>query len=170
MKKGILVFILFVIGIFAGYFIVSGSLKPQPTGDDISFSHYAHTTLHKIKCVSCHRGVETQEMASVPNIQVCSMCHSTLMNPKSEREKKIYEYVKENKTIQWKIYYHVPDYVMFSHRRHVKLGKLECTDCHGDMTKQTSPDLKNVSAIKMQFCFSCHEDKKVTTDCNNCHH
>lgn len=170
MKNKIFILILFVTGIFAGYIILSSLLKTPPTGDSISFSHYVHTKEHKIKCRNCHRGVFTQDRAGIPNVKLCAVCHSKLLNPKSLKEKTVYEYVKKNKTIKWNIYYHVPDYVLFSHRRHVKLGKLDCTDCHGDMREQMSPDLKNVSPVKMKFCFNCHEEKKITTDCGNCHH
>lgn len=170
MKNKLLVFILILIGAVAGFFILSFHSKGSADNYPVPFSHYVHTTVHKIKCVNCHRGVETRELAGIPNIDYCSMCHSTLINSKSEREKIIYQLVKENKPIQWKIYYQVPDYVFFSHRRHVKLGKLECTDCHVDMTKQDSPDLKGFSQIMMPLCFNCHQRKNITTDCGDCHH
>ena len=170
MKNKLFVLILFVIGAAAGYLIFNHK-SASPTDDyPVPFSHYVHTSQHKIKCVNCHRGVESDARAGIPNIDYCSMCHSTLINPASKREKIIYNLVKENKPIVWKVHYTVPDYVYFSHRRHVKLGKLDCTACHGDMTKQDSPDLKNFSPIMMPFCFNCHEQKDITTDCGNCHH
>ncbi|MCL5029180.1 MAG: cytochrome c family protein [Bacteroidetes bacterium] len=170
MKNKLFVIILFIIGAAAGYFIFDHQSKSSIDSYPVPFSHYVHTSQHKIKCVNCHRGVETDARAGIPNIDYCSMCHSTLINPSSKREKIIYDLVKENKPIIWKVHYTVPDYVYFSHRRHVKLGKLECTECHGDMTKQDSPDLKNYSPIMMPFCFNCHEQKDITTDCGNCHH
>ncbi len=170
MTRKILIFTFPIISLVIGFYIFSSSSKQPGEIDPVPFSHYVHTNLHKIKCVNCHRGVETDARAGIPNIDYCSMCHSTLINPSSKREKIIYELVKKNNPIPWKIYYNLPDYVYFSHRRHVKLGKLECTACHGDMTTQDSPELKNFSPIKMQFCFNCHEQKDITTDCGNCHH
>jgi predicted CXXCH cytochrome family protein len=170
MRNKIFILVFFVLGFVISFFVINNNSKNSENIDPISFSHYVHTKEHKIKCQNCHRGVERQARAEIPNIKICAVCHSRLINPSSEKEKKIYEYVKENKTIPWKVYYNVPDYVYFSHRRHVKLGKLDCTTCHGDMREQTSPELKNFSPVKMQFCFQCHEDKKITTDCGNCHH
>jgi len=170
MKIKLLVLILFIIGGAAGYYIMNTHAKSNAVNYPVPFSHYVHTTKHKIKCVNCHRGVETQEKAGIPNIDYCSMCHSTLMNPNSKREKIIYDLVQKNQPIQWKVHYYLPDYVLFSHRRHVKLGKLECTDCHVDMTKQDSPNLKGFSQIMMPLCFNCHQEKDITTDCGNCHH
>lgn len=170
MKNKILILILALIGFVVGVYIFSGKPKQKSEITPVSFSHYVHTKLHKIKCVSCHQGVNSQMRAGIPNIEICSMCHSTIINPSSEKEKQVYNYVKDNKLIPWRNYYTVPDYVYFSHRRHVKIGKLDCIVCHGDMTGQTSPELINFKPFKMQVCFNCHEEKKVTTDCGNCHH
>ncbi len=170
MRNKIFIFILFLFGAAAGYYLMNIDSYKNVEIDPVSFSHYVHTKQHKIKCVTCHRGVLTQERAEVPNINFCSMCHSTLINPSSKREKTIFEFVKRNETIPWKINYYLPDYVYFSHIRHVKLGKLDCSACHGNMSEQDSPQLKNFSPMKMQFCFDCHEEKGITTDCGNCHH
>jgi len=170
MNKKILFFTIPVICFAIGFYFFSKTTEQPEEIDPVPFSHYVHTKEHKIKCVNCHRGVETQARAGIPNIDYCSMCHSTLINPASKREKIIYELVKKNKQIPWKVYYNLPDYVYFSHRRHVKLGKLECVACHGDMTTHDSPEIKNFSPIMMQFCFNCHEQKDITTDCGNCHH
>lgn len=170
MSKQVLFFILFLVGFGLGIYIVYEFTKNPTKVDPIAFSHYVHTKEHKIKCVSCHRGAKTQERAGIPNVKLCSTCHSTLMDSSSAKEKVIYQYVKKREIIPWKIYYHVPDYVNFSHRRHVNFGKLDCVTCHGDMREQTSPELKNFTPVKMQVCFQCHEEKKITTDCGNCHH
>jgi predicted CXXCH cytochrome family protein len=154
----------------AGYYIFYNRPSKTSYTAEVSFSHYVHTKEHKIKCTNCHRGAETQMRAGIPNTDYCGMCHSSVINPSSEREKVIYQIVKDNKVIQWRAYYNLPDYVYFSHRRHVKLGKLDCTACHGDMSEQTSPELKNYSPVEMKLCFNCHEDKGITTDCGNCHH
>ena len=170
MKIKLFVFILFIVGAAVGFYIMKSHSDNNPKDFPVPFSHYVHTSLHKIKCVNCHRGVLTQERAGIPDIKYCGMCHSTLMNPKSKRERIIYNLVKENKPIKWMVHYHIPDYVMFSHRRHVKLGKLPCIDCHVDMTKQDSPELKGFTQIMMPKCFNCHQEKDITIDCNNCHH
>lgn len=168
MKKVIFI-ILFLISTAAGFYLFNKEKEPSPETVAVSFSHYVHTVKRKIKCKNCHQGIEKQERASIPNIETCSTCHSEIINPTSQREKQVYNYVKNNKLIPWQNYYVVPDYVFFSHRRHVKLGKIECVNCHGDMTLQTSPILKNFKPFKMNVCFDCHAERKVTLECNDCH-
>jgi len=170
MKNKIILAALFIVFVIAGFYLVDNNSNQNAVSVPVSFSHFAHTSKHKIKCIVCHRGVKTEVRAGIPDIQICSLCHSRIINPSSKREKQIYNYVKENKRIPWENYFRVPDYVYFSHRRHVRLGKLDCTECHGDMKKQTSPVLKNFKPFKMQFCFDCHLKEKVTSDCGNCHH
>jgi hypothetical protein len=170
MKNNILISVVSLICLSAGFYFFYSSPSQIRENAPVLFSHYVHTKEHKIKCVNCHRGVETQMRAGIPNTDYCSMCHSTLINPSSEREKVIYQIVQSNKIIQWQTYYNLPDYVYFSHRRHVEIGKLDCSACHGDMSEQTSPELKNFNPVTMQFCFNCHKEKGITTDCGNCHH
>lgn len=170
MKRIIVFIITFLIFCITGFYILNENVKQNVNSVPVSFSHYVHTRQHKIKCLSCHRGAVKEARAGIPNIETCSLCHSKILNPSSEREKQIYDFVKNNKKIPWRNYYMVPDYVYFSHRRHVKLGKIDCVSCHGDMSDQTSPVLKKFTPIKMQFCFDCHTERKITTDCGNCHH
>ncbi len=170
MKNKIIILIIFIIFLIVGFYIFNKFSKQNIEAVPVSFSHYVHTKENKIKCLNCHRGAIKEARAGIPKIEDCSMCHSKIINPSSEREKQVYNYVKNNKPIPWQTYFNVPDYVYFSHLRHVKIGKLECVSCHGDMTEQTSPELKNVKPFKMQICLDCHKEKNITTDCGNCHH
>ena len=97
MKVKILILVFFVIGFFISFFVINSNSKNTGNIDPISFSHYVHTKEHKIKCVNCHRGVERQARAEIPNIKICAVCHSKLINPSSEKEKQIYKYIKESK-------------------------------------------------------------------------
>ncbi|HSD63914.1 MAG TPA: cytochrome c3 family protein [Ignavibacteriaceae bacterium] len=170
MKKKIIFIITFLIFCIAGFYIINANSGKNIESVPVSFSHYVHTKQHKIKCLNCHRNVTKEVRAGIPNIEMCSLCHSKIINPSSEKEKQVYNFVKNNKPIPWQYYYTVPDYVYFSHQRHVKIGKLDCVLCHGDMTEQTSPVLKKFTPIKMQFCFDCHKERNITTECGNCHH
>jgi hypothetical protein len=170
MKKTLSFFILFIACTIAGYYYFnSGRTQYMGTGD-VTFSHYVHTKQHNIQCRICHQNYEKQERAGIPTIATCAICHSEIINPKSEKEKKINEYVISNKPVFFQNYYTVPDYVYFSHRRHVKIGKLDCVLCHGDMTEQKSKELSNFRPFIMKVCFDCHQQRNITTDCGNCHH
>jgi len=169
--KNILSFlVLFIISAIAGFYFFGKVQMPKTVLVAVSFSHYVHTKQHKMECKNCHQNINTQQRAGIPNIETCSLCHANIINPQSEEEKKIYNYVKDNKLIPWQNYYVVPDYAIFSHRRHTKIGNLECGLCHGDMTTQTSPILNNFRPFEMKICVDCHKQKNITTECNNCHH
>ena len=170
MKTILSFFIIFAVSAIAGYYFFRNAQLPRAVPVAVSFSHYVHTKQHKMECKNCHHNINTQQRAGIPNIETCSLCHSNIINPKSEEEKKVYTFVKDNKLIPWQNYYVVPDYVIFSHRRHVKIGNIDCAICHGDMTMQTTPVLTNYRPFKMKICFDCHTQRKITTECNNCHH
>ena len=170
MKNILGLIIIFIVCSVAGFLFFNITQKPKPLPVAISFSHYVHTTQHKIKCKNCHQNINNEERAGIPNIEICSLCHSTIINPASDLEKQVFKYVTDNKPIPWESFYVVPDYVYFSHRRHVKIANIDCVVCHGDMTTQTSPVLKNVRPFEMKVCFDCHQTKNITTECANCHH
>jgi hypothetical protein len=170
MKRKSSYYIIFIVCAAAGfYFFNKGETLPASTAE-MSFSHFVHTKQHNIKCMICHKGINTQMRAGIPNIETCSVCHADIINPNSKEEKKINEFVTSNKLIAWQNYYRVPDYVYFSHRRHVKLGNLDCKLCHGDMTEQKTKVLTNFRPVEMDGCVDCHKKSNITVECNNCHH
>jgi Cytochrome c7 and related cytochrome c len=168
MKK-ILILLATVIGIVAGAVLVNYAVdKREQFVQPIDFSHAVHAGKYKIPCMACHQRVMMGARASIPNIEVCGACHTTPMK-KTPQELLVYQYVSQHKQIPWYSIYHVPDYVYFSHRRHVGLGKLDCKNCHGDMAALNSPPKTQFLQIKMQNCWDCHEKHNVTTDCSHCH-
>jgi len=61
--------------------------------------------------------------------------------------------------IEWIRVHNLPDHVYFSHAQHVKVGKLECQQCHGpveemDLVEQHSP-------LSMGWCINCHKETEV---------
>ncbi len=170
MKKNLVLIVVFIVFFIAGFYFLNKNPKENIEPAPVDFSHYVHTTQHKIKCLNCHRGADKEARAGIPNIDMCSLCHSKIINPSSVKEKQVYYFVTNNKTIPWQNYYRVPDFVYFSHRRHVKIGKLDCIQCHIDMSEQTSPVIKKFKPVEMQFCLDCHKQRNITTDCGNCHH
>ncbi len=134
----------------------------------IQFNHKLMIEKTGFTCMGCHKLVKTNARAGIPNIETCGMCHSQMMG-KSNEENKVVAYVRQNKQIPWRTIYYVPDYVYFSHRRHVGIAKLKCSVCHGAIASMTTPPRKQFLAIKMQNCIDCHEKYKASTDCYACH-
>jgi hypothetical protein len=100
-----------------------------------------------MKCVSCHATAETAERASFPEAQKCQVCHTTFDLPKNAK-------ITPEKPI-----YVLPDFVFFSHAKHV----VGCAACHGD-----DPD-KPFLLMKMKACVDCHKANKAVVTCNVCH-
>lgn len=63
--------------------------------------------------------------------------------------------------------YVVEDFVIFSHARHRKAG-IDCRVCHGAVTEHDAITSQEVP-VTMKGCVTCHESRRVSTDCHICH-
>lgn len=135
----------------------------------IAFNHKAHVS-KGLDCAICHRYVREQAFASLPPLQICLTCHAAKISANPE-EGKIREFAARGESLRWvRLYRLSPDAAAyFSHRRHVAFGKIECATCHGPMAEQTAPPPKALMNFSMDFCLSCHQQRKVTTACVACH-
>ncbi|MFD1551524.1 cytochrome c3 family protein [Putridiphycobacter roseus] len=167
------------IGVFENY-------KPdQP----IKYSHKLHAGTLGIECKYCHNSVEKSKTAGIPTVNVCMNCHKGVSEGKeygTTEIQKIYdaagfdpntlEYSGETEPIRWTKVHNLPDHVYFNHSQHVKVGGLDCKQCHGDMTKETvarvmtTEDLNAVEDNKIKFtrptltmgwCLECHGKKEI---------
>jgi len=148
-------------------FLVSCDIRPK-IEQPVSYSHAIHLTQAGMDCVECHVGVETQLRATLPSIARCKTCHSKAKSDNPE-EAKVVEAVMSNSEIPWQRIYVLPDHVFFSHRRHVKSGKISCTVCHGDVKTLTEPPPRPIVPIAMPTCMGCHDNKSISNDCLTCH-
>lgn len=150
------------IGVYEGY---------QPT-QPIAFSHKIHAGDNAINCQYCHSGAEKSKTAGIPSVNVCMNCHKGITSgPTTGTEEiaKIYEaagwdaekgeYTKPQKPIQWVKVHNLQDFVYFSHQQHVKVGKQDCANCHGDVKTMTVA--KQVSPLTMGWCIDCHRKTEV---------
>ena len=79
-------------------------------------------------------------------------------NPDSKK------YDKPGKPIQWVKIHNLPDLAYFNHAQHVKIGKIECQQCHGPV--QEMDVVKQFSPLTMGWCIQCHKDTEVKMDGN----
>lgn len=140
---------------------VWGGIK-QP----IAFNHKIHAE-NDLECLDCHEYFEEHSSSGRPALETCSNCHEEPLG-ESKAEKKLIEYIKSGKKIEWQRLYRVPEDVYFSHRRHVVMGSIECYTCHGDIGESSKPPSKPLK-ITMKKCIKCHEGKEVDNDCIACH-
>ena len=70
--------------------------------------------------------------------------------------------------VPWVRIFFVPDFVKFRHQPHIRYGKLDCSECHGDVQ---SMDRLRINNFQMKFCIDCHRKKNAQIDCwLACHH
>jgi len=148
--------------------LLSLALQKYYITQPVAYNHNLHVVENDMDCLDCHRYAERNARASIPNIEVCIDCHEEAVS-ESPAEAALLNYISENKLIPWRQVYEVPDHAYFSHRRHVKLGRLECSTCHGDISKQTTPIVAPVTEVVMEWCIECHKQRNVSTDCYACH-
>jgi hypothetical protein len=109
---------------------VTGTGPEQP----IAFPHYTHVMQNGMQCEYCHQAARKSIHGGVPQTATCMNCHSYVAKDKPA-VKKLVEYWESGEPIPWKKVHDLPDFVHFSHKRHVQ-GGVDCTECHGQMGLQ----------------------------------
>lgn len=128
-----------------------------------AFNHARHTGMG---CTVCHRGAEAEARAGIPEAAVCLKCHATA--PAAIRAAS-WDDAAKGRPIAWVRVTRLADHVMFSHRRHVGLARLDCTSCHADVGASTSPPGRAPVRLDMDACLGCHRREGAGQDCAGCH-
>jgi hypothetical protein len=105
-------------------------------------------------------------VAGIPSVQRCAQCHLTIVKGLPEVVK-LLKYWEDRQPIPWLRVHDLPDYVRFTHKRHVLAG-VTCETCHGDVAGmdaaiQTAP-------LTMGWCLGCHKERQAPTECLACHY
>jgi len=159
-----ILFILICLTLVSIFIGASGDQNSQP----ILYNHKIHVDEADLTCLDCHQNANILARATIPNISICGDCHDDIESENTE-EQKVAEYVINEASIPWVQVHNVPDHAYFSHRRHVELAQIECTDCHGDVSQMERPFIDSFVEIEMEWCMDCHEQRNVTNDCYACH-
>ncbi len=135
------------------------------TEQPIPFSHRIHAGEKQIGCVFCHAQAIDTDVAGVPSLETCMLCHSKIIvnYPPIVNLRDSYY----NKTpILWNRINILQEFVFFSHQAHIQSG-VDCGKCHGDVKSMDRINMKK--AFQMGFCVQCHRDTRVSYDCLMCH-
>lgn len=154
-----------LLAILGGVLVSRG--RGQRVVQPIQFNHAKHTAL-ELECSLCHEHVAEQAFAGLPQATVCMLCHSAPMSESLEEEK-VRQFAARGEAIPWRRVYRLPAHVFFSHRRHVTLGKIECSTCHGSIAEATVPPSRPAVKLAMEWCLECHGQRGALVDCNACH-
>ena len=133
---------------------------PQP----IPFSHKQHVEAG-LQCKDCHAGAAKKERAGLPQLENCMLCHRAIAK-ESPPVQRLAELHQQGTKVKWVRVYQVPDFVFFSHARHLKAGE-ECRTCHGPVARREV--LSKEVSTGMVRCMNCHAERDVSNDCVFCH-
>lgn len=147
--------------------------EPHPaTGQPIRFDHQRHMDPAKGKavCTDRHAGAEREVHEGLPSLQSCLLCHMKPQgDPPSDREHLVRKLANEP-GVRFVQVTRNKGHVYFSHRAHVAITKIGCTECHGDVTQWTdAPDRPEVRLTSMNACMQCHRKRDASSSCSVCH-
>jgi hypothetical protein len=187
-NKAYLLLGVMVLFLFGGYFLVEGAMGLgrqqgyQPV-QPIYYSHKVHAGDNQISCLYCHGSAQDSKHSGIPSVNVCMNCHMAVkdyagkplthedgssVNPNAEIEK-LYQYAgwnpasktydKPGKPIEWVKIHNLPDLAYFNHSQHVKVGRVQCQTCHGEIQKMD--EVKQFADLSMGWCVNCHRTTNV---------
>ena len=154
----------------------AGSLEDPPRAADatdatapaaaVTFDHRVHVADNGLDCQFCHAYARRSPVAGLPPVARCAGCHRFVAteNPAVERLMARFE---AGEPLAWTRVHHLPEYVRFTHKRHVRAG-IGCRTCHGDVGAMRS--VEQVAPLTMGWCVGCHEQREAPDDCLTCHY
>ncbi len=153
-------FLLLLAGLGVGWSRMN--LSPE---QPIAFPHTIHVTRLGLPCNFCHLYVDKGKRATVPPLSKCMSCHKNIATDRPEIIK-LTGFYERGEPIAWNRIHKVPDFVYFTHKRHIKAG-IDCSACHGEIGAMKR--VRRVRSLKMGFCLTCHMSKGAPQDCATCH-
>lgn len=139
--------------------------QPAPKAQPIPFSHKLHVPFDTT-CAYCHEMPEPGEEMTYPAESKCMGCHASVKT-ESPAIQKLAAYDKDHQHVPWVQIYSLPDYVFFSHKTHIKKGKIGCETCHGPVAERDV--IAKEKDTSMKACVDCHVEKHARVICNTCH-
>jgi len=153
-------FLLLAAGLEVGWSRMN--LSPE---QPIAFPHTIHAGRLGLPCDFCHLYVNKGKRATVPPLSKCMSCHKQIATNRPEIIK-LTGYYERREPIAWNRIHQVPDFVYFTHKRHIRAG-IDCSACHGEV--RAMKQVRRVRSLKMGFCVTCHKSKGAPHDCATCH-
>jgi hypothetical protein len=154
-----------------------GTYDGEDVVQPIEFPHNIHVKINKINCMYCHTYARRSKVAGIPPTSKCMGCHKVIATDK-ERIKKLTKYWENKEPPPWKKVHDVPDFVHFTHEKHLKKFVFDrdypvenvkeiCAFCHGDVQNMTVAH--KVKPLNMGWCKNCHIENGGPGDCWKCH-
>lgn len=156
-----------LLGLVIGYWVNAAWFPGTSPEQPIRFSHKIHAGDYEIPCLHCHLQARRSTAAGVPSVNKCMHCHQVIATERPQI-RRLTEYWRNREPIPWVKVHDLPDFVYFSHKRHVSAG-VSCQTCHGPV--ETMHTVSRRAPTQMGQCLACHQQHEVPhgLDCWTCH-
>jgi cytochrome c7-like protein/class III cytochrome C family protein len=153
-------------GIVMGQGLPDTKVARAAPAQPIAYSHKVHAGDLKLACAQCHPVPGDGEAATLPPTAKCMACHETIKKDSPEIAKLAAAHAA-GKALEWARVYLIPDYVSFSHRKHLASEGVSCENCHGPVKEREV--MRREKDLSMGSCIECHRAKAASVDCTACH-
>ncbi len=166
-------FLYFLVGLAGGSNQPAETSQPSEFSQPIEFSHKTHIEKGGVPCEFCHIYARRSINSGAPAMASCFGCHRVIPGSDEDPQKaiknqdaikKLLEFQPKGESIPWKKIHDVPDFVHFSHKRHIQIG-FDCTECHGEINQHDFLSTETmVTDLSMGWCMKCHREGRQTVD------
>ena len=132
----------------------------------VAFDHRVHVADNGLDCQLCHAYARRGPVAGLPPAARCAGCHR-FVAAESPAVESLMARFEAGEPLAWTRVHRLPDYVRFTHKRHVRAG-VACGTCHGDVGAMRT--VEQVAPLTMGWCVGCHEQRQASDDCLTCHY
>ncbi len=132
----------------------------------VTFDHRVHVADNGLACQLCHAYARRGPVAGLPPAARCAGCHRFIAT-ESPAVASLMARFEAGEPLAWTRVHHLPEYVRFTHKRHVRAG-VACATCHGDVGAMRR--VEQAAPLTMGWCVGCHEQREAPDDCLTCHY
>lgn len=136
-----------------------------PVQQPLPFSHKTHIAAGA-QCRQCHTMPDPGDFMLLPATKICMGCHESVKK-ESPHIRTLAALHNGGKRVEWRAVYRIPDWVSFSHKKHLTVAGVNCETCHGAVAQRDV--LAKEKEHNMQTCMECHRVKNAPNECIVCH-
>lgn len=126
-------------------------------------------------CMNCHKQINeytgTEELITAEGEKVDGTAEIQKLYKYAGWDPAKKDYIRDangniiSRPIAWTKIHNLPDHVYFNHSQHVKVGQVQCQQCHGNV--QDMDEVHQASTLSMGWCINCHRQTQVQFANNN---
>ena len=126
-------------------------------------------------CMNCHKQISeytgTEELITAEGKKVDGTAEIQKLYKYAGWDPAKKDYIRDangniiSTPIAWTKIHNLPDHVYFNHSQHVKVGQVQCQQCHGNVHEMD--EVHQAATLSMGWCINCHRQTQVQFANNN---